>query len=176
MIPAPPNSVIEKQWWKLFIPCQLRYRLGGTKCMKEHGTRCFFFHGFYQESTHWDRLKHVSFREWLVACTPPSHYLTQCWFNVNWTSIGVKRQWYFAQNSNVNWMKYIWKYPIHDWTPDFSGLGKDGCKTRPEAFEFSDLVHLVLEVRQIYFSRCCHCHPVFVLPSQRQWIHTKGHV
>ena len=25
------------------------------------------------------------FRQWLVACSAPSHYLNQCWLNVKWT-------------------------------------------------------------------------------------------
>ena len=28
---------------------------------------------------------HHWFRQWIVACTAPSHYLNQCWNNVNWT-------------------------------------------------------------------------------------------
>ena len=54
-------------------------------------------------------LDHHWFRLWLVACSAPSHYLTQCWFIVNWT-LGNKFWW------DLNWefchfhiRKCIWK-------------------------------------------------------------------
>ena len=35
---------------------------------------------------------HHWFRQWLVACSAPSHYLNQCWLIVNWTP-GNTSQW-----------------------------------------------------------------------------------
>ena len=40
------------------------------------------------------------FRQWLVACSAPSHSLNQCWGIVNWT-IGNKLQWNSIKNSNI---------------------------------------------------------------------------
>ena len=58
--------------------------------------------------THWGRVTHICvvelghhwFRQWLVACSAPSHYLNQCWNIVNWT-FRNKLQWIFYRNSNI---------------------------------------------------------------------------
>ena len=42
-------------------------------------------------------------RQWLVACSAPSHYLNQCWHTVNWT-LANEFQWNFIWNSR----KCIW--------------------------------------------------------------------
>ena len=44
------------------------------------------------------------FRQWLGACSAPSHYLNQCWLIVNWT-LRNKRRW----NSNLNTKLFIQK-------------------------------------------------------------------
>ena len=44
------------------------------------------------------------FRQWLVACSVPSHYLNQCYCIVDWTIMN-KLQW----NSNQNKIKFIQK-------------------------------------------------------------------
>ena len=46
------------------------------------------------------RLGHRWFRKWLVACSAPSHYLNQCWFNVN-CNLANKIQWNLKQNSRI---------------------------------------------------------------------------
>ena len=58
--------------------------------------------------THWGRVTHICvveldhhwLRQWLVACSAPSHYLNTCWNIVNWTCRN-KLQWNFYQNSNI---------------------------------------------------------------------------
>ena len=40
------------------------------------------------------------FRCWLVVCSAPSHYLKECWNNVNWIH-GTKPQWNFNWNLNI---------------------------------------------------------------------------
>ena len=40
------------------------------------------------------------FRQWLVACSAPSHYQNQCWNIVNKT-LRNKLQWIFSRNSNI---------------------------------------------------------------------------
>ena len=45
-------------------------------------------------------LDHHWFRQWLVTCSAPSHYLNQCWNIVNWT-FSNKLQWNFNQNSTI---------------------------------------------------------------------------
>ena len=40
------------------------------------------------------------FRQWLVACSAPSHYLNQCWLIVNWT-LRNKLQWNLNQNTKL---------------------------------------------------------------------------
>ena len=47
-------------------------------------------------------LGHHWFRQQLVACSVPNHYLNQCWFIVNWTP-GNKFQW----NLNLNFILFI---------------------------------------------------------------------
>ena len=54
--------------------------------------RSLLTHIYVNESgQHW-------FRQWLVACTAPSHYPNQSWFIVNWFFID-KLQWNFNQNT-----------------------------------------------------------------------------
>ena len=61
--------------------------------------------------THWGRVTHICvvelghhwFRQWLVACSAPSHYLNQCWnvvdiVNCTFTN---KLQWFFYRDSNI---------------------------------------------------------------------------
>ena len=56
--------------------------------------------------THWGRATHICvtkvgyhwFRQWLVACSAPSHYLNKCWIIVNWTLVNIF-QWNFNQNT-----------------------------------------------------------------------------
>ena len=58
--------------------------------------------------THWSRVTHICiskvghnwFRQWLVACSVPSHYLNQCWNIINLT-LKIKIQ------LNVKWNSYI---------------------------------------------------------------------
>ena len=58
--------------------------------------------------THWGRVMHICvvelghhwFRQWLVTCSAPSHYLNQCWNIVNWT-FRNKLQWIFNRNTNI---------------------------------------------------------------------------
>ena len=60
------------------------------------------------ELTHWDQVTHICvielghhwFRQWLVVCLAPSHYLDQCWKIFNWT-FRNKLQWNFNRNSNI---------------------------------------------------------------------------
>ena len=40
------------------------------------------------------------FRQWLVACSVPSHYLNQCWFVVNWM-FRNNFQWKFIRNPYI---------------------------------------------------------------------------
>ena len=40
------------------------------------------------------------FRQWLVACSVPSHYLNKCWFIAKWTP-GNKFQWNSNRNSTI---------------------------------------------------------------------------
>ena len=40
------------------------------------------------------------FRQWLVACSAPSHHLNQCWLIINWTPRN-KVQWNLNWNSNI---------------------------------------------------------------------------
>ena len=64
---------------------------------------------------HWNVLTHLSqllphicvseldhhwFRQWLVVCSVPSHYLNQNWLIVNWT-LGNKFQWNFNRKSII---------------------------------------------------------------------------
>ena len=42
----------------------------------------------------------VWFRQWLVACSAPSHYLNQYWFIINWT-LRSKLQWNLNQNTII---------------------------------------------------------------------------
>ena len=59
-------------------------------------------------TSHWGRVTHICvvelghhwFRQWLVACSAPSHYLNQCRNIVNCT-FRNKLQWNFNQNSNI---------------------------------------------------------------------------
>ena len=46
------------------------------------------------------KLYHHWFRLWLVAWSTPSHYLNQCWNNINWT-LRNKLQWNLNQNSYI---------------------------------------------------------------------------
>ena len=58
--------------------------------------------------THWGRVTHICvgklghhcFRQWLGACSAPSHYLNQCWNIVNWT-LRNKLQWNLNRNSII---------------------------------------------------------------------------
>ena len=45
-------------------------------------------------------LGHHWFRQWLVVCSVPSHYLNQNWLIVNWT-LGNKFQWNFNRKSII---------------------------------------------------------------------------
>ena len=47
------------------------------------------------------------FREWLVACSVPSHYPNQCWHIVNWT-LGNKLQWNSNRNTKLLTWKCVW--------------------------------------------------------------------
>ena len=70
---------------------------------------------------------HHWFRQWLVAWTAPSHYLTQWWNNVNWT-LGNKFQWnlnrtiYFLTKTRQIWG--IWKLrPAY--SPEMPNMGQN---------------------------------------------------
>ena len=43
---------------------------------------------------------HHWFRQWLVAWTAPSHYMNQCWNDVDW-NLRNKHQWNISQNSCI---------------------------------------------------------------------------
>ena len=45
-------------------------------------------------------VSHHCFRQWLVACSAPSHYLNQCWLIVYWI-LSSKFQWNSNRNSNI---------------------------------------------------------------------------
>ena len=47
-----------------------------------------------------NELGHHWFRQWLVACSVPSHCLNQCWLIVNWTP-GNIFQWNLNRNSII---------------------------------------------------------------------------
>ena len=63
---------------------------------------------------------------------------------------------------------------IH-FTPGFSGLGKDNCKTRRGSFKFCDLVRRILEIlRYFHTSVCFSC--IFIFPcSPDLWYQTDPH-
>ena len=44
------------------------------------------------------------FRQWLIACSAPSHYLNQCWPVVNWTHRN-KFQWNSNRNTKLSIQK-----------------------------------------------------------------------
>ena len=58
------------------------------------------------------------FRQWLVGCSAPSHYLNQRWVIVNW-NLMINRQW----NSNQNTFFFIHKNTFEmssaKWSPVF---------------------------------------------------------
>ena len=61
------------------------------------------------------------FRQWLVACSAPSHYLNQCWLIVNWTirnKTSVKFEW--KQNTFYS-RKCIWNCRLPKWQPFYPG-------------------------------------------------------
>ena len=45
-------------------------------------------------------LSHHWFRQWLVTCSTPRHYLKQLWLPVNWT-LGNKSQYHCNVNSSI---------------------------------------------------------------------------
>ena len=63
---------------------------------------------WFHALSHWGLVTHICvvelghhwFRQWLVACSVPSHYLNQCWNIVNWT-VRNKLHWNFNRNSNI---------------------------------------------------------------------------
>ena len=61
---------------------------------------CYWIQGEgYSSSVSYDLCLHW-FRQWLVAWLATSHYLSQCWNNVNLT-LGNKHQWNFNQNLHI---------------------------------------------------------------------------
>ena len=58
--------------------------------------------------THWGRVNHICvsklshhwFRKWLVARSVPSHYLSQCWYTMNWI-FKKKGQWNYYRNWQI---------------------------------------------------------------------------
>ena len=66
------------------------------------------FYGQRSLLTHWGRVTHICicnlghhwFRQWIGACSAPSHCLNKCWNIVNWTR-GNKLQWNLNRNLNI---------------------------------------------------------------------------
>ena len=72
------------------------------------------------------------FRQWLVACSAPSHYPNQCSLIVNWT-LRNKLQWKSKRNSIISFKKIRLKMASAKWRPfyrgeDESNLSVHGCQ------------------------------------------------
>ena len=61
-------------------------------------------------------LAHHCHRQWLAACSAPSHYLKQCWRFVNW-ALENKSQWNFNRNFSIFIHKNALKMSSAKWGP-----------------------------------------------------------
>ena len=73
-----------------------------------------------------DKLIRNCFRQWLFACSAPSHYLNQCWLVVNRT-LSTKLQWNSNQNDNILFHENACERVVCKNRPFWSGLHMLTC-------------------------------------------------
>ena len=76
----------------------------------------------------------ITVRQWLVACSAPSHELNQCWLIVNWT-LRNKLQWDLNQNTSFSFMKMALKMSSAKWRPKSFHIWPSEAKDIQFAYE-----------------------------------------
>ena len=71
------------------------------------------------------------FRQWLVACSAPSHCLDQCWLIVNWT-LRNKRYWNSIRNTKGFFHEKHLKMSSAKWWPFCPGRDELSCPPRQQ--------------------------------------------
>ena len=92
-----------KKLWRAISPWDQNSTHPADQCFKST-----FLHANIWSLTHWGLVAHIRiskldhhwYRQWLVACSAPSHYLNQCWYTVKWTT-GNTFRWNFNKNCNI---------------------------------------------------------------------------